>query len=84
MITKSVTVRIPQETERNAAMLVQTASDFESKIHVTYLNRTVNAKSIMGVMTLPLSDGDNVMLHVDGNDEEKAMNALCIFLNGTD
>lgn len=82
MISRSVTVRIPQELERNAAMLVQTASDFESRIHVTYLNRTVNAKSIMGVMTLPLSDGDDVTLHVDGNDEEKAMIAMCSFLNG--
>lgn len=82
MISRSVTVKIPHELERNAAMLVQTASDFESRIHVTYLNRTVNAKSIMGVMTLPLSDGDDVTLHVDGNDEEKAMKAMCSFLNG--
>lgn len=82
MISRSVKVRIPQELERNAAMLVQTASDFESKIHVTYLNRTVNAKSIMGVMTLPLSDGDDVTLSIDGSDEEKAMIAMCSFLNG--
>ena len=75
MISRSVKVRIPQE-------LVQTASDFESKIHVTYLNRTVNAKSIMGVMTLPLSDGDDVPLSIDGSDEEKAMIAMCSFLNG--
>lgn len=70
---------IPDENETNAAMLVQTASRFDSRIHVTFLNRTVNAKSIMGVMTLPLDDGDQVTVTADGMDEEKAIQALTHF-----
>ena len=82
MIRQTVTVKIPQEIERNAAMMVQTASDYVSRIHITFLNRTVNAKSIMGVMTLPLTDGDEVTVQADGKDEEAAMEAMVNFLRG--
>lgn len=81
MITQSVTVRVPQEPDRNGAMLVQTATEFDSRIHVTYLNKTVNAKSIMGVMTLPLSDGDVVTITAEGPDEEAAARAIEAFLS---
>ena len=80
MVTKSVIVKVPQELDRNAAMLVQRATEFDSRIHVTYLNKTVNAKSIMGVMTLPLSDGDTVSVCAEGPDEETACEALVHFL----
>jgi len=82
MISKSVNVRIPNEDDRNAALLVQTASSYDSRIHVTFMNKTVNAKSIMGVMTLPLEDGDNVTIQAEGNDEEKAVVALVRFFQG--
>jgi len=82
MISKSVNVRIPNEDDRNAALLVQTASSYNSRIHVTFMNKTVNAKSIMGVMTLPLEDGDNVTIQAEGNDEEKAVIALARFFQG--
>ena len=82
MISKSLIVKVPEESETNAAMLVQTASVFSSRIHVTYLNRTVNAKSIMGVMTLPLENGDKVTVLAEGQDEEKAILALTDFFEG--
>ena len=80
MITIPVTVRIPRELDRNAALLVQTATLYDSRIHITFLNRTVNAKSIMGVMTLPLSDGDEVSICAEGPDENEAAEALSQFL----
>jgi len=82
MVSKSVNVRIPNEDDRNAALLVQTASSYDSRIHVTFMNKTVNAKSIMGVMTLPLEDGDNVTIQAEGTDEEKAVGALVRFFQG--
>ena len=80
MVTTSVTVKVPRELDRNAAMLVQTATEFDSRIHITYLNKTVNAKSIMGVMTLPLSDGDVVTVCAEGTDEKEASEAIKSFL----
>lgn len=80
MITRTVTVKVPQELDRNAAMLVQTATEFDARIHLTYQNKTVNAKSIMGMMTLPLSDGDQVTITAEGIDEEAACDAIEKFL----
>ena len=82
MTTKTVNVRIPNDDDRNAALLVQTASSFDARIHITFLNKTVNAKSIMGVMTLPLEDGNSITIQAEGNDEEKAVNALVRFFQG--
>ena len=76
MISKVIKVNIPGEIERNAALLVQTAGAFESRIHVKHGNKTINAKSIMGVMTLMMSDGDLVEVTADGVDEEKAITAI--------
>ncbi|MDO4489222.1 MAG: HPr family phosphocarrier protein [Eubacteriales bacterium] len=82
MLRKSVCVVKKGEIERNAALLVQTASLYDSRIHVSYANKTINAKSIMGVMTLPLTEGNTVDIIVDGADEETAMNAIIEFFEG--
>lgn len=82
MISKSVSVRIPNEDGRNAALLVQTASSFDARIHITFMNKTVNAKSIMGVMTLTLEDGNIVTIQAEGADEERAVEALVNFFQG--
>jgi len=82
MISKCITLSSSREDDLNAALLVQTASDFNSRIHVTFLNKTVNAKSIMGVMTLPLENGNQVTVLAEGNDEEKALTALEDFFTG--
>jgi len=82
MISKAITLNNSREDDLNAALLVQTASDFASRIHVTFLNKTVNAKSIMGVMTLPLENGNTVTVLAEGNDEERALHALENFFTG--
>lgn len=58
---------------RPAAMLVQLASSYDSQIYVECNERRVNAKSIMGMMTLGLIAGDQVTVSADGADEEKAI-----------
>lgn len=58
MIKKPITIQIPSGLEaRPVALLVQVASQFESDIYVESEQRRVNAKSIMGMMTLGLTSG---------------------------
>lgn len=61
---------------RPATMLVQTASKFESDIELAFDGKSVNLKSIMGVMSLGAGEGSEVSIVVDGSDEEQAVNAI--------
>ena len=62
MIKKPITIQIPSGLEaRPVALLVQVASQFESDIYVESEQRRVNAKSIMGMMTLGLTSGEDIM-----------------------
>ena len=63
-------------------MLVQLASQFKSKIEIRQDNMVVNAKSIMGMMTLGLVQGQKLEIDVDGEDEEAAMKEMESFLTG--
>jgi catabolite repression HPr-like protein len=77
MIRKPVTIRISNGLEvRPIAMLVQVASQFESEIYIENGNKRVNAKSIMGMMTLGLDAGEEVIVSVNGSDEETAMEKI--------
>ena len=74
MISRSITISIPSGLEaRPVALLVQVASRFESKITIESGDKTVNAKSIRGMMTLALAAGENVTVNADGADEETAI-----------
>jgi phosphocarrier protein len=61
---------------RPSAMLVQTASKFKSEIWITKDGREVNAKSMLGVMTLAAEMGSTLIIRADGPDEDKAIDAL--------
>ncbi|MDO5015398.1 MAG: HPr family phosphocarrier protein [Eubacteriales bacterium] len=58
------------------AMLIQTASSFRSSIHVQVGEKRANAKSLLGLMSLSLTSGDQISFIVDGPDEEQAVKAL--------
>ena len=75
MIEKMVTVGSSFET-RSAALLVQTASKFTSKIEIKVDNRIANAKSIMGVISLGITDGQKILLIAEGEDNQQAIPAL--------
>ena len=82
MVTKSMTVELAQGKEAApVAFLVQVASQFESSIYIEYDNKRINAKSIMGMMTLGLDTGEEVIVSVEGDDEENAMNDIEKFLS---
>jgi len=66
---------------RAAAKLVSLASTFASDIQLEREGRSVNAKSIMGVMMLAASQGTVLKLNVDGSDEQEALQALTDLVN---
>ena len=61
---------------RPATMLVQTASKYESEITLEYDGKSVNLKSIMGVMSLGAGQGAEVTITADGPDESEAITAI--------
>lgn len=83
MITKDVTIEIASGTDaRETAMLVQIASRYKSSLYLKSKEKTFNAKSIMGMMTLGLKSGDTLSVTADGEDEEEAINSITDFLIG--
>ena len=83
MASKSVTVELETGLEaRPAAMLVQVASQFESNIYLECGDKRVNAKSIMGMMTLALCPGEQVNLIAEGADEMAAVEKIESYLQG--
>lgn len=63
------------------ALLVQVASQYASEIHVESEGRTVNAKSIMGMMTLGLASGEKVVVTANGADEAEALQNIEEYLS---
>ncbi|MBM7661993.1 phosphocarrier protein [Bacillus mesophilus] len=61
---------------RPATVLVQTAGQFNSEITVEYNERSVNLKSIMGVMSLGIPSGSQITISANGDDAEGAIDAL--------
>ncbi len=83
MTRKTVEVSMQGGTDtRPIAMLVQTASQYEATVYIEYDEKHVNAKSIMGMMTLALKNGDRVDVVTDGSDEENAAGEICRYLKG--
>lgn len=67
---------------RPVAMLVQVASKYESRIYLEYTGKKVNAKSIMGMMSLGLDNGEQVTVTAEGTDEGEAVDAIEKYLCG--
>ena len=80
MTRRTVTIELASGLEaRPIAMLVQLASSYESTIYVQSDNK--NAKSIMGMMTLDLPVGEQVIVTAEGSDEEKAVKDIERYLS---
>ena len=77
MITKKIQIQLQNGLEaRPVAVLVQVASQYNSSIYVECDDRKVNAKSIMGMMTLGLTAGEEVVVSANGDDEQTAMDDI--------
>lgn len=82
MISKPITIGISNGLEaRPIALLVQVASQYASNIYLESQEKKVNAKSIMGMMTLGLDSGEEITLSANGEDEEAAMNSIEQYLS---
>lgn len=81
MIKRTVTVNCEGLEARPIAMLVQKASQFSSRVHIEVGNKKVNAKSIMGMMSLSVCGGDEVVVVTEGEDEEAAANEIELYLS---
>ena len=81
MKTINATVSGAHEMDaRRIALLVQTANGYDSDIRLKCEGRKMNAKSLMGVITLGLMSGREVEITASGEDEEKAADAVAAFL----
>lgn len=67
---------------RPAAIFVQSAQGFQCSITLSKNEKTVNARSILSVLTLGAEQGDRVVLHADGEDAEIAVDKLATLLEG--
>ena len=77
MFNKEVLVRCESGLHnKQATYFVQKANEFESSIWVESGSRKMNAKSLLGIMSLGIITGSNVNLIAAGADEEAAVNAL--------
>jgi catabolite repression HPr-like protein len=81
MVEKQVEVKLKTGLQaRPAALFVQEANRFSSDIFLEKDGKKVNAKSIMGLMSLAVGAGASVNLIADGNDEEEALEKLADYI----
>lgn len=66
---------------RASAKFVSTASRFQSNIDVTKDDKTINGKSIMGVMMLAANKGTDILLTINGPDEAEMLEAITSLVN---
>lgn len=77
MVEKKVTVKNKTGLHaRPAALFVQKASQFQCEIKILKDDREASAKSIMGVMSLGVSQGTEILIKADGDDAQQAVEAL--------
>ncbi|MFK4007382.1 HPr family phosphocarrier protein [Bacillus safensis] len=82
MVEKTVIIQLKTGLQaRPAALFVQEANRFGADIFLEKDGKKVNAKSIMGLMSLAISSGVTVTLIADGADEQEAIEALTDFIN---
>ncbi len=83
MTQKSIQIKLENGLEaRPIALLVQEASKYNSVIYIQSGNKKVNAKSIMGMMSLNLDNGEDLSVSADGDDELSAIDGIEKFLSG--
>lgn len=82
MTEKQVEVKLPAGLQaRQAALFVQEANRYIADVYLEKDEKKVNAKSIMGIMSLAISKGITVNLSAEGSDEEEAVETLAKFIS---
>ncbi|MDO6355479.1 MULTISPECIES: HPr family phosphocarrier protein [unclassified Caloramator] len=77
MIERKVIIKNPTGLHaRPASLLVKEANKFKSEIMINKNGKDVNAKSILSVLSLGVSNGDEIIIKANGEDEKEAMDAI--------
>lgn len=83
MTKKDIQIKLENGLEaRPVALLVQEASKYDSTIYIQSGDKKVNAKSIMGMMSLGLDNGEQLQVTAEGSDEQLAVDNIEKFLSG--
>lgn len=81
MIENAVVVSMSGDAEeRPVAVLVQIASRYDSKVYLVSGDKKVNAKSIMGMMSMNFVNGEELTVVADGADEAMAVKEISEYL----
>lgn len=81
MIKKNVKVQLEEGLDaRPIALLVHEASKYRSSVYIESQDKKINAKSIMGMMTLRILPDEEIVVVANGEDEEKAVEGIEAFL----
>ncbi|MDQ0159614.1 HPr family phosphocarrier protein [Alkalibacillus salilacus] len=85
MAEQNVVVQLESGLQaRPAAKFVQEANRFSADVFLEKGEKQVNAKSIMGVMSLAIGSGEEVTLKAEGVDEETALSTLASLMETTE
>lgn len=77
MTTKDITIGLKTGLGAGpVAVFVQVASQYQSSVYVEYDTKKVNAKSLMGMMSLGIATGEKVRVSADGEDASEAVAAI--------
>lgn len=83
MIRKALNLSgVTPMSRKQSEQLVNTANQFSSRVKFEHRNRTINGKSMLGILCLGETDSDPVFLVVDGPDEQEACGVICSLLEG--
>lgn len=81
MVSETIKVNLAADAEaRPVAVLVQKASQYESRVYIQAGDKKINAKSIMGMMSLGLTQDEEVIVSAEGEDESMAVANLAEYL----
>ncbi len=82
MVSKEVTIKNNVGLHaRPATFFIQKANSYKSSIWVEKEDRRVNAKSLLGVLSLGIVKGMTITLHADGADEDEAVEGLATLID---
>ena len=82
MIKTSVVVKTEEGLDGTPiALLVHKASQYASKVYIQTGGKKINAKSIMGMMSLGLSTGESIVVSAEGSDEQAAIENIERYLS---
>ena len=81
MTVKTITTRSHFESDQSpVAMIVQVSGHYESSVYLIQGSKSVNAKSIMGMMTMFFVGNEEITIEADGKDEEMAVESIAALL----